>query len=731
MMPDFRQLNAAIRELQKIDEILQDMSVHTEQLKTSVCGLCREQKKTQSAVQLQQIPVSELKNAKAGIRTSVLGEGGYTTLYDLYQTPDTELYMLNGMGEKQVTSIRRIIDEFLVQLSGRERLRLSDDRTDEYNRKRILSLAIYRNSELICRDSELLREQIHTFLSDTIPAVRIRNRIRWLFSLSGTKEDTLTAWQSLEAFRNSMEYARAERFIRLYWDAVSMEEEAAFSDFEKNSASYYALLERLAGPAESAPVMYGSVSAKLAGEINSTELDLSCFLGDLRAYQRFGAQYVLHQKRVLLGDEMGLGKTIQAIAVMAHLQSRMPGGHYLIVCPASVMVNWCREIRKFSNISVQLLHGPSLKESFAIWQHSGGAAVTNYESMKHLVDDINGKMPLGLLVIDEAHYIKNPDALRTRYIRSLEDESEYLLLMTGTPLENHVNEMCELIGFVRPDLVPEIRTHAGMRRIAAFREMLSPVYLRRQADQVLEELPERIENEEWCGMTAEDMAAYRTEVEKGNFAAMRRVSYLQEDLKSSSKCTRLLELCSEALSSGLKVVFYSYFRDTLKKAGTLLRDECTGASADSAPPVIGEINGSTDPLERQALVDAFTAAEGGCVLLCQTQAGGTGLNIQAASIVIFAEPQIKPSLERQAVARVHRMGQIRNIRVYHLLCDQTIDESIRQLLEQKEQEFLRYADESAMGDAEAALADQNWIRSVVEQERRRYLPAEVKKAPSL
>lgn len=747
MQPDFHQINTAIAGLQKLDRDLQDMFVLTEQIKENVCGLCREQLKKQAAAQLRQIPVEELKNAKAGIRTAVLSEGGYHTLYDLYLTPDAELCMLNGMGEKQTASVRRIIDEFLVQLSGRERLRLSAEGTDEKNREIICALARYRNAEIVCADARELAGDIHSFLSETIPQVRIRNRLHWLFSFSATKDETMDAWDLLEGFMEAPERARAERLAGLHREAASLREEEAFSDFRKNSASYYALLERLTGTTDAGPAMYGSVSAKLAADIKDTELDLASFRGDLRSYQRFGAQYVLHQKRVLLGDEMGLGKTIQAIAVMAHLHGRDPGSHFLIVCPASVLINWCREIRRFSTIPVQLLHGSSLQGGFAAWKSEGGAAVTNYESMRHLVDGIDEKMSLALLVIDEAHYIKNPEAQRTRYIRRLEDEAEHIMLMTGTPLENHVDEMCELIGFVQPQMVPEIRAHAGMRRAAAFREMLSPVYLRRQADQVLEELPERIENEEWCAMTAGDLTAYRREVETGNLMTMRRVSFLQDDCRHSAKCIRLLELCSEAMSSGLKVVVYSYFRETLKKTGEFLREALAaedpdsrtpetgdfsdartpeiGEGPDSRSPVIGEINGSTDPMERQALVDAFTDAEGGRILLCQTQAGGTGLNIQTASIVIFTEPQIKPSLEHQAIARVHRMGQIRSVRVYHLLCEQTVDEAIRRLLEQKEEEFLLYAEESEMADAEAALADQDWIRHVVEQERRRYLPAVV------
>jgi SNF2 family DNA or RNA helicase len=105
------------------------------------------------------------------------------------------------------------------------------------------------------------------------------------------------------------------------------------------------------------------------------------------------------------------------------------------------------------------------------------------------------------------------------------------------------------------------------------------------------------------------------------------------------------------------------------------------------------------------------------------QAGGTGLNIQAAGVVIFCEPQIKPSLTRQAIARVYRMGQTRNVLVYHLLCENTVDEAVRKLLESKQEEFDLFADESALADAADNLLDREWIRKFIEEEHRRYLPA--------
>ena len=724
--PDFKQIKELIGGMQEMDALLQDMFAQTQQLRDKAAAVCTLQMKEQASVLLRDFPVEELKSSRAGIRTGLLTEAGYQTLYDLYQADDARLHSIHGIGEKQAASIRMIIDEFLVQLAGRERIRLSADRSSEAMTKIICALARCRLSEMICRDAREISEKVHGFLTETIEKIRVRNRIHWFFSRSGTKEETLRSCQELLEFSESTDYRRADRFVHLYLEAVSIDEEKAFSDFEKNSASYYALLENITGGKLPEETVYGSIPAQLAARIRETETDLHAFRGELRGYQHFGVQYILHQKRVLLGDEMGLGKTIQAIAVMAHLYSKAPDGHFLVICPASVMINWCREIGRFSGIPSFLLHGAPLYERLEKWKESGGAAVTNYESLRHITDRVDTKMQLELLIIDEAHYIKNPEAQRTKLIRRLDDESERILMMTGTPLENRVDEMCELIGFVRPDLVPEIRAHAMMRHAAAFREMLSPVYLRRQAGQVLEELPELVEKEEWCAMTDADLAAYRKAVQDGNFMAMRRVSFLQDDLTGSSKAVRLRELCMQAEEDGKKVVVYSYFRETLKKVREILQDPDDDPAGDRSSGRVfrvEEINGSTPVLERQSVIDRFAGSSSGVILLCQVYAGGTGLNIQAASMVIFCEPQIKPSLERQAVARVYRMGQIRNVLVCHLLCADTADEAIRGILAEKEEEFKTYADESSMADAEAVLADKDWVRSVIREQRGRYLPA--------
>ena len=435
------------------------------------------------------------------------------------------------------------------------------------------------------------------------------------------------------------------------------------------------------------------------------------FNGILMAYQEFGTKYILYQERVLLGDEMGLGKTIQAIAAMIHIKAEDAGSHFLIVCPASVLINWCREIKKFSDIDTYLIHGTFIRETFEKWQSWGGAAVTNFETMGKIVDYIDNHMRLSLLIIDEAHYIKNPDAQRTRNIRRLDNESDRILMMSGTPLENRVEEMCSLIDFIRPDMSSEIRSLAQMSSVPQFREMIAPFYIRRTRDQVLKELPEIEEEQEWCLMSTRDKELYIYDITQNDFAGMRRVSFRDENLSGSAKAGRLVELCDLACEEGRRVVVYSFFRETIDRIRSLLGGRCAGV-----------ICGTTPITERQAIIDKYSEDEEGRVLICQVQSGGIGLNIQAASVVIFCEPQIKPSLTNQAISRVYRMGQVHNVLVYHLLCEDTVDEAMLIRLSEKQSEFDTYADRSVMAEATDNLLDREWIRQFIDKEREKYLP---------
>ena len=175
-----------------------------------------------------------------------------------------------------------------------------------------------------------------------------------------------------------------------------------------------------------------------------------------------------------------------------------------------------------------------------------------------------------------------------------------------------------------------------------------------------------------------------------HYTDVRRVSWNVDDLSQSCKATRMKEIIEEAESEGRKIIVFSFFLDTMRKIREFLGDRC-----------MSPINGSIPPQRRQEIIDEFDKAPAGAVLLAQIQSGGTGLNIQSASVVIICEPQLKPSIENQAISRAYRMGQARNVLVYRLLCENTIDERIMDMLAEKQAIFNAFADKSVSADATA------------------------------
>src|SRR4030095_2476166 len=172
-----------------------------------------------------------------------------------------------------------------------------------------------------------------------------------------------------------------------------------------------------------------------------------------------------------------------------------------------------------------------------------------------------------------------------------------------------------------------------------------------------------------------------------------------------------LELAHEAMANGRKVVVFSYFGDVLDVVGTAL-----------GPHARGPLTGRASTAERQRTVDAFTNSPGPAVLVCQIEAGGVGLNIQAASVVILCEPQVKPSTEAQAVARAHRMGQVHTVQVHRLLIADSVDQRMLELLDSKAQLFDAYVRDSAIAQAAPGAVDISEVqlaRTIVAQEQQR------------
>ncbi|MFE0699530.1 DEAD/DEAH box helicase [Streptomyces sp. NPDC058872] len=481
---------------------------------------------------------------------------------------------------------------------------------------------------------------------------------------------------------------------------------AAWVDFELRSAEYYSLLAEMPGQVPDVGATQGFLPDKLAERVRRQRLDDSRLSVSLRGYQEFGARFVLAQRKVVLGDEMGLGKTIQAIAALTHLVTKGQS-HFMVVCPPSLLVNWVREMEARSTLRPVLLYGPDRHEGFDDWKRQGGVGVTTFDALRGF--PAPGNDEVGMLVVDEAHLVKNPKALRSQAVAQWVERSERALFMTGTPMENRVGEFRNLIRMLRPGLADSLTQGDALTDSVAFRKAVATVYLRRNQKDVLAELPVLQHTDEWEELSVSDEEVYREAVRAGNFMAMRRAAYMRPE--KSAKLERLREIVREAGENGQKTVVFSYFKDVLGVVGEAL---ATGS------PVHGPLTGGVPAARRQQVVDDFVAVSGPAVLLAQVQAAGIGLNIQAASVVVICEPQTKPTIEQQAVARVHRMGQLRRVRVHRLLATGGVDESMVRMLERKTRLFDSYARRSVVAEATPDAVDVSDVgiaRRIVEEEQ--------------
>jgi SNF2 family DNA or RNA helicase len=304
-----------------------------------------------------------------------------------------------------------------------------------------------------------------------------------------------------------------------------------------------------------------------------------------------------------------------------------------VVCPASVQINWLNETAKHSHLTAYSLHGSERDRAARRWLREGGVAVTTFGTLARLPTDVR-TAGVAMLIVDEAHFVKNSAAARSQAVARAARDAQRVLFLTGTPTENRVEEFRNLVGYVQPQVARRVDASDALAGARAFRRAVAPVYLRRNQEDVLTELPEKIEVEDWVRLSAADEQAYTAAVGARNLMQMRQAAYLSSD---SAKLGRLREICEEAAEDGLKVVVFSFFLGVLETVGRAL-----------GPTVVGTVNGSVPPAVRQQLVDEFTRRSGHAVLLGQIEAGGVGINMQAASVVILTEPQWKPSTEQQA-----------------------------------------------------------------------------------
>ena len=675
---------------------------------------------------LHSIPVDEINSDKSGIRVNVLKEAGYTDVYSIYAASQQNLASVNGIGEVMSLRAKENATKIATDVAKNVKLRLSlDHKSDEYSRL-VTAVAEHMRAKENLPRCEALLALIPPYLDSDIEKTRCaKSGIKWFFSGDNKKEEAQAAYERLLATASTIDQSGLVSQIQGYSAAQPVAPAAtpapapsalcsiigpisiaaAWNDFANRPIEYYQVLEEIAPERFNGEEDGYGLSDEIRDDVANTPVDLTGLNCTLRGYQIWGVKYILHQKRVLLGDEMGLGKTIQALAAMVSLRNdylkekeaaekAAAPAHpprFLVICPASVIVNWCREIEAKSDLKAYNLHDSSRDRSFVTWSEEGGVAVTNYESLEnHFV--IDPDFDIDMIIVDEAHYIKNTSAKRSKNVLELCYHTDRILFMTGTPLENNVSEMIRLMDYLQHDVAQRAQSVSVTAYADDFKDKISPVYYRRKRESVLSELPDLTDVKEWCNMTPEDERAYEDDVLTGSFMDVRRVSWRNEDyLNTSAKVQRLREIVEDAAEDQRKILVFSFFLDTLEKIRTVFGTQC-----------VGVINGAVPVEERQSIVDAFEQAPAGSVLAAQIQSGGTGLNIQSASVVILCEPQYKPSTENQAIGRAHRMGQTRDVLVYRLLCPDTVDERMIEILEAKQAEFDTFADESSAAARDAA-----------------------------
>jgi SNF2 family DNA or RNA helicase len=664
--------------------------------------------------QLAEMPIQRLRETTGGVRFGAIEKAGYRTVGDVARANPHRLMQVRGVGEQSVNQVIGAARQLELAMKNNLWLRFETDRKPQEQKRLLETLAEYRIAANAIAPAREELESLTPLLSDLEKrAKRSTSRLRMFFSGRRKREEAANALEQLSLVVARPETTRVEGQLEDVLRQVRAKppKQDVWTNYESCVAEYNGLLVDVGGLSPDNEAAEGFIPTELAQRVHEHPLETELLRVSLRGYQAFGAKFALQQRHAMLGDEMGLGKTIEALAVMCHL--RVQGeSHFMVVCPASVLVNWLHEVERHTDLEAVRLHGADRETNFGAWSRRGGVGVSTFQSL-HWLYEKDFEVAPALLVVDEAHYVKNPRAHRTLVVRDFMEFADRTLFLTGTPMENRVDEFRTLVGHLQPNVARRVSAVDGLAGAASFRAAVAPVYLRRNQMDVLQELPPRLETEEWVTLGGDDFAAYREAVAERNFMAMRQAAYAPGTASGSQKLARLAEIVEEATANDRKVIVFSFFRRVLD------------AIADELSEVaMGPLTGSVSPAKRQRLVDDFTTERRARVLVSQIEAGGVGLNIQAASVVLLAEPQWKPSIEEQAIARSHRMGQARPVDVHRLLAEDSVDQRMLEILATKAALFDEYVRRSELKEISpdavdvSSVDDAKRVASIAEEERR-------------
>lgn len=447
----------------------------------------------------------------------------------------------------------------------------------------------------------------------------------------------------------------------------------------------------------------------------------------LRGYQKEGFYWIktLKHNRFggILADDMGLGKTLQVITFLwSEFQESVPGENrrVLIVTPASLVFNWMNEIERFApGLPATVVTGDA-RERKALIRNAGEREVliTSYDLLKRDLKSYQ-KLDFAVQIIDEAQYIKNQGTQVAKSVKEI--RSEFRLALTGTPVENRLSELWSIFDFLMPGFLysyekfrkeielPAVQ-YSNSDTMERLQKMIRPFVLRRLKRDVLKDLPDKLEKDMFSPLESEQKELYEAHTERLRLMlgmqsdAEFRTSKLQilaeitrlrqiccypglvyEGYKgNSSKLEMCMELIQNAVNGGHKILLFSQFTTMLEVLAEHLK---------KAKISFYMLTGATSKEKRAKLVQAFNKDETS-VFCISLKAGGTGLNLTAADIVIHYDPWWNLAVQNQATDRAHRIGQQNVVSVYRLFMKDTIEERIRTLQEKKRE----LADEILSGE---------------------------------
>ncbi len=426
----------------------------------------------------------------------------------------------------------------------------------------------------------------------------------------------------------------------------------------------------------------------------------------LRPYQAAGVAWLWSRYLVrvgaLLADDMGLGKTHQVMGLLCLLAQRNPETRTLVVCPRGVLEHWCTLLGRFApDLAVHLFHGPS--RSLA-GLRGGGVVLTTYDILFRSTDELL-EQSWAVAVFDEAQRIKNPRTKAARAARKI--PADFRLALTGTPLENRLLELWSVVDLIVPGYLGSERefrtTHRdpSHHQLHVLRQRLGVLTLRRVKDQVLADLPDKMEDLRYCHLLPSQASLYRSTHDQYSAKIVEMLRDEREDIPYMhifALLTRLKQICDhpaliqdgegkasesakteifdeildEALDGGLQVVVFSQYVKMIK-----LLSQHLDRRGTSHLVLTGETR------DRGRIIRRFNSEQHERVLLASLLAGGVGIDLTGASVVLHYDRWWNPAKENQATDRVHRIGQRRFVQVFKLITRDTIEERIDELIRAK------------------------------------------------